>query len=103
MDMDTKKKYLLVTEHPHHEGGKGLPFLLEVIRETSTTYVTPEVFSVNLRDLSPLSMRKKEVRWAKFAGKRSGDNDAQPLFKVRKILNQFDPAVAATAMVITAK
>jgi hypothetical protein len=97
------KKYLLVTEHPHHEGGKGMPFLLEVIRETATTYVTPEVFSVNLRDMSPKSMRRKEVRWSRAEGRRSGDNDVSPLFKVRKILNHYDPAVAATAMVITAK
>lgn len=101
--MSPQKKYLLVTEHPHHEGGKGMPFLLEVIRETESTYVTPEVFSVNLRDLSPKSMRRKEVRWSRFEGRRHGDNEVSPLFKVKKILTHYDPAVAATAMVVTAK
>lgn len=98
---DERKKYLLVTEHPHFENGRGLPFMLEVIRETSSTYITPEVFSVGLRDLTPTAMRRKEVRWVKATGRRSGDTEVSPLFKVKKILNYYDPTVAATSMVVT--
>lgn len=54
--------YILV-----REGGKtSLPdIILKVLRETRTTLVTREVFSVGLCDSNIAYRKRKEVRWAK--------------------------------------
>lgn len=96
------KKYLFVTEHSHYDARPNTPLMLEVLRETGTMYVTKEFFPANLRDLAPASLRKKEVRWAKSTGLRSGDNDEHPRFRVKKILNGLDHEAARNAILVTA-
>ena len=97
-----EKKYLFVTEHSHYDARPNTPLMLEVLRETGTMYVTREFFPANLRDMAPASLRKKEVRWVKATGLRSGDKDDHPRFRVKKILKGFDQEAARNAILVTA-
>lgn len=97
-----KKKYLLIAEDTIGQRGS-MPIILEVTKETEGMYMTPEVFSVNLRDLAPSYMRKKKVRWDRFTGKRVGDREAHTQFRVKQVLTHIEPELARTAMLVVAQ
>lgn len=92
------KKFLLVVEHSHYDARPNAPLLLEVIKETDAYYLTPEFFPINLRDLSPSYMKKKQVRWAKGTCRRTGDTDEFSRFRVKKVMREVDPETAKNAI-----
>ena len=77
-------KFLVVREYNNS------PIILEVISETSLTYVTNEVYALNLRDLNPALMRKRVVRWCKDKKCRAGERIATAQFKIEEILSKTE-------------
>ena len=102
MIQEEAKKFLLVVEHSHYDTRPNAPLVLEVIKETKAYYVTPEFFPVNLRDLSPSYMKKKQVRWAKGTAKRIGDTDEFSRFRVKMVMKKIDPETAKNAIHVRA-
>ena len=77
-------KFLVVREYNNS------PIILEVVSETSLTYITNEVYSLNLRDLSPASMRRRVVRWCKDKKCRAGERIDAAQFKIEEILTKAE-------------
>jgi hypothetical protein len=68
--------------------GKEIPYLLEVVKETPTTYFTVEAIALGLRDLAPTYRAKRVVRWSKLERRRNGDNTSDPHFKICRTLSR---------------
>ena len=85
------KKFLLIEEQGA-DTRKVCPVVMEVMKETDGFFITPELYSVGIRDLAPTYIRKKVVRWNKYTGLRSGDDAQYALFRVKKVLHGLEEA-----------
>ena len=85
------KKFLLIEEQGAGTR-KACPVVMEVTKETDGFFITPELYSVGIRDLAPTYIRKKVVRWNKYTGLRSGDDAQYALFRVKKVLHGLEEA-----------
>jgi hypothetical protein len=67
-----KPAYLSVRDARSRSTG---PFILPIISETSWYWVTGEMFSIGLVDLSKTFRLKKTVRWCKSMRRRVGERE----------------------------
>lgn len=83
--MADQKRFLLVEEQG--EGTRGAPpLVLEIMKETTSGYVTGGLFAVGLQDLTPSFRSKGVVRWLKKTMMRSGEDKFHPRFLIKKVI-----------------